>query len=113
MYYLTSCPLAVLEANEVNTFMKQYYAYNASGSTVAFRAGSIKDLLKKMAKGCPCKTNEDWKSRIEGLNKNMVILEPFYFYVKNDTHDDDDCALSIRAKKVMKEAIKHGFIKQT
>ena len=79
--------------------MKQYYVYDARSSEIVYRAGSIEDLFKKMKKGGMCKTNQD------------NYHEPFWFYLKQDVHGNDDDAREVSYKKLMKEAKRLGLVK--
>jgi hypothetical protein len=82
--------------------MKQYYAYSASSSKIIGRAGTLEDLLKKLHNP---KDEYSLTYRI-GLNRK----EPWYFYVKNDVHEDDDEAQGIELSVIQDTARKLKII---
>ena len=80
----------------------QYYAYSACSSEIIGRAGSLENLLKKLH------DPKDEYSLVYRLG--LTKKEPWYFYVKNDVHDDDDNVKQIPLNTVQTAARKLGII---
>lgn len=90
---------------------KEFYAYDACSSEVAYRAGTLEDLLNKVLAGC------NWGKKKEAWNtdgfKHCIGLtkrEPYYFYSKKQFDDDDNCK-QIEKQSVINVAIEIGLIK--